>query len=125
MRILGFSKKWDKLEQDEFTTFRFPRRDKDWYIGEKVQVKIKPRQKGGGVFVGIALIIDKRLRRIDRFRGVATIPYMGFLTEEEVVRDGFQNAKDMLDWLQKSYGNDDRWVFSEPMNKLTLRWFSH
>jgi len=30
MRILGFSKKWDKLKDPEFTTFRFERKDKDW-----------------------------------------------------------------------------------------------
>jgi len=34
MRILGVSKKWDKLQRPEWTTFRFARKDKDWYEGE-------------------------------------------------------------------------------------------
>lgn len=38
MRILGFSKKWDKLNNGKFTTFRYPRKDslvgRDWHDGE-------------------------------------------------------------------------------------------
>lgn len=43
MRIISFSRMWDKLQDDEFTTFRFPRKDKDWYKNEKVQVYYKNR----------------------------------------------------------------------------------
>lgn len=122
MRILGFSKKWDKLNRLEFTTFRFARNDKDWQINEQVKIKIKPRSKGGGTLLGIAKIINKETRRIDHFRASPSIPYSGFVTEEEAMTDGFVNAKEMLDWLDKSYHYDDRWVFGEPMNKLTLQW---
>lgn len=54
MRILGFSKHWAKLDNPEFTTFRFPRKDKDWQIGETVKIVIKPRSKGGGELLGLA-----------------------------------------------------------------------
>ena len=44
MRILCFSKKWGKLNKQwfspnllTFTTFRFPRRDRDWEVEEVVQ----------------------------------------------------------------------------------------
>ena len=30
MRIISFSVMWPKLQQPRFTTFRFPRKDKDW-----------------------------------------------------------------------------------------------
>ena len=42
MRILGFSKKWGKLGDTTFTTYRFPRKDKDWQLEEVVQVATQP-----------------------------------------------------------------------------------
>jgi len=46
MRILGVSKKWDKLKNEMlFTTFRFPRKDRDWAVEEVVQLVYKPRSK--------------------------------------------------------------------------------
>jgi len=57
MRILGFSKKWAKLNNKLlFTTFRFPRKDKDWEIEEVVQIVYKPRSKEREP-LGIARII--------------------------------------------------------------------
>lgn len=109
MRILGFSKGWDKLNQDVFTTFRFPRKDKDWFVGEVVRVVFKPRTKGGGDKLGIAKILSKELRDLYR---------IGML-EAEVINDGFKNIPDMGKWLDKTYGR--RWL-DEPMNKLTLKW---
>lgn len=105
MRILGFSKKWGKLQQPEFTTFRFPRKDRDWVVGEKVQIVYKPRRKGGGERLGIARINYKEFVRVKD------------ITEGEAIKDGFHNALEMWLWLKKPKGN-------EPMNKLTLRWIN-
>lgn len=69
MRILGFSRKdwinylngnW-KREEEIFTTFRFTRRDRDWEVGELVQIVIKPRTKGREP-LGIAKIVSKKVR---------------------------------------------------------------
>lgn len=114
MRILGFSKKWDKLQQDVFTTFRFTRKDKDWQVGETVQIVYKPRELelslgGEREALGIAEIIGKERR--DLFRvGV---------TKLEAIQDGFESFVKMGEWLDKAYGR--RWL-DEPMNKLTLKW---
>lgn len=102
MRILGFSKKWDKLNNIEFTTFRFPRKDRDWYEGEVVQIVYKPRSKEREK-LGIARINFKEFVRIED------------ITEDEAIRDGFCNALEIWLWLKRPKGN-------EPINKLTLRW---
>jgi len=114
MRILGFKELWWKLSQDEFTTFRFPRKDKDWQVGEVVQVVYKPRSKNRDI-LGTAEIIRKEPRWIKpKLRD--DIPD---ITEEEVVADGFEGWREMWAWLLKSY--DIRRLLREPINKLTLR----
>ena len=115
MRILGFSQKWPKLEQEEFTTFRFPRRDRDWQVGEQVQIVIHPRKKGGGEHLGIAKIIKKELRKI------ATAHSEYRPTEQEAVEDGFENLKTMNEWFRDTHGSR---IFQEPVNKLTLKWLA-
>ena len=117
MRILGFSKKWAKLGHKEFSTFRFPRRDRDWEIGEQVQIVIKPRHKDRQI-LGIAEIINKELRSPD-----AEFPRRDYLTisDEEARIDGFEDYEDMWHWILSTYGAGDR-LMSEPMNKLTLKW---
>jgi len=106
MRILGFSKKWPKLEQPEFTTFRFARNDKDWEVGEAVQVVYKPRSKGREP-LGNAQIISKESRDC------------GALTKEEAIEDGFVSRFEMFAWITRVHGT--RWAYEE-MNKLTLEW---
>lgn len=115
MRPLGFSKRWQKLSNSTFTTFRYPRADKDWEIGEEVQIIVQPRRKGGGEKLGIARIIGKERRELDPFFSGGTIP---LLTEEEAVADGFANHRKMTDYMEKQYGLDYISLF----NKLTLRW---
>ena len=110
MRILGFSKKWDKLKQDTFTTFRFPRRDRDWEIGEQVRIVYKPRSKDREI-LGVAKIINKELRKI------ATAYEQYKPTEIEAQADGFDNLFQMNAWFRDTYGSR---IFEEPMNKLTL-----
>ncbi|KKL60061.1 hypothetical protein LCGC14_2209080 [marine sediment metagenome] len=104
MRILGFSKKWDKLNNIEFTTFRSPRKDRDWEADETVQIVYKPRSKKRES-LGTARIISKEFR------------FPLEITEEEAIKDGFNNALEVWLFLKKPK-NDT------PMNKLTLRWLN-
>ena len=106
MRILSFSKKWDKLQQPEFTTFRFPRKDKDWFVSEVVQVYFKNRSPNRKK-LGEAEIIHKELKKY------------GADTEAEAQADGFISLRDMERWMIKAHGEARTY---EPMNKLTLRW---
>ena len=106
MRIISFTKKWNKLNQDEFTTFRFPRKDRDWYVGEIVQVFYKSRSPQREK-LGEAEITGKERR------------YLAQITSKEAKADGFNSLKDMEKWMVKTYGYTETW---KPMNKLTLRW---
>ena len=110
MRIMGFNKNWEELYSGSktFTTIRFARKDKDWQVGELVQVVLKPRSKERQV-LGIAEIVNKESR--DLFR-------VG-LADYEMHTDGFENKKQLGDWLDKTYGR--RWL-DEPMNLMRLKW---
>lgn len=127
MRILGFQRKWDKLNRtypyvayelalsDEeassavfFTTFRYPRLDKDWQVGELVQVVIKPRSKERK-FVYYAEII--------KIEPIA----MSDIIAQMAWADGFSSLGAMMDWLANTYGNDYRWLWRKPMNRIFLR----
>ena len=117
MRILGFSRKWQKLSNPEFTTFRYPRSDFDWYVGEQVRIIIQPHRKGGGEVLGIAEVINKEIRELDKeyYEAQEGVP---LITETEAIADGFSSIDDMVNWLEKTYGRLD---FVPRMNKLTLR----
>lgn len=117
MRILGFSKRWQKLSDAEFTTFRFPRKDKDWRIGEQVQIVYKPRSKER-VRLGTAEIIGKVAERIFP----DSICLIAAVSEYEAIKDGFPNLREMHLWMWDRY---KRRAVNEPMNKLTLKWQSH
>jgi hypothetical protein len=109
MRILGFQKGWGKLSQLEFTTFRYPRADKDWQVGEVVQVVIKPRSKERRL-IGYAKIINIELYRMED------------ITNSVALRDGFADKAAMMSFFAKAYGNDYRRLWQKPMNRLTLVW---
>ncbi len=115
MRVLGFSQKWPKLKWDEFTTFRFSRKDsdkgRDWKVGEVVQIVYHPRSKDREM-LGVAEIIRKEPRTL--LAGTFYFP-----SDDEAIADGFDDVIDMAYWFHKQYG--DR-IYKEPMNKLTLRW---
>lgn len=127
MRVLGFSERWQKLSNPEFTTFRFKRKDKDWEVGEVVQVVYKPRRKGGGEFLGIAEIVSKEPRCM-AWHGSDLIEPK--ITNEEAIADGFPDGEHkgrfkegyffMWEWLWDAYGG--KRLMEEPMNKLTLVW---
>lgn len=111
---MGFQKQWinhltgkPKLSEDEFTTFRFPRKDKDWEVGEVVQIVLKPRTKER-IPLGEALIVSKE----PRSDSLAT----GFC-DGEAQRDGFHSAIELIDFLTKGKPS----CGLHP-NRLTLRW---
>ena len=106
MRIMGFTQNWEKLRRETFTTFRFERKDQDWNIDEIVAIKIKPRSKGGGTFLGTAKIVNKE----NRDGG-------NFITDKEAVADGFKDKTDMWKWMLKSHRSEQ---LVRPLNKLTL-----
>ncbi|MFA5036717.1 MAG: hypothetical protein WC479_06025 [Candidatus Izemoplasmatales bacterium] len=114
MRIISFSKKWDKLKQPVFTTFRYPRKDRDWTVGEVVQVYYHNRSPNREK-LGVAGIINKELRKI----GTAFSEYQP--TESEAIADGFKSLADMTAWFRDTHGKR---IFSEPVYKLTLKWVS-
>ena len=110
MRIMGFSKKWDKLEQSEFTTFRFPRKDtdrgRDWHNNEILKIVFQPRHQNE--YLGTAQIICKKERWISDIRN------------DEAITDGFPGGKEeMWRWLLASHKNCEA---RTPINKLTLKW---
>lgn len=118
MRILAVKEKWDKLKQPLWTTFRLERRDRDWQVGEVVQVIYKPRRKGGGEKLGIAKIVDKARRYLVH----PLYTERAFYYEQavkEALEDGFNSYEAMFDWLWEAHGED---LFKRPLNKLTLQW---
>jgi len=122
LRIMGFSKEWTKLNQNEFTTFRFPRKDKDWQLHELVKVVLHhrspyPKRRE----LGIAQIIDKHYRVApiyeQRHSGRITFPVF---TDAEAEADGFDDASGMEFWLIQTYGAER--VANLDISKLTLKW---
>jgi len=132
MRELGFSKKWGKLRgQMVFTTFRFPRKDKDWAIEEVVRIVYKPRSKEREV-LGVARIIRKDIKDLNKrwnyyVAGFSTqqenTPDM--ISPNEAEEDGFTgqhgggDAGKMREYFLETYGYAK---CKEPINKLTLYW---
>jgi len=127
MRILGFSHKWRKLnkqwyERDlhTFTTFRYPRRDKDWEVEEVVQVVYKPRSKEREP-LGIARIIRKQEKDIDEgwsFYGSNTAKA---ISPSEAEEDGFtgQHGGGDVRAMREFIFDYSR---GSLINKLTLYW---
>lgn len=113
MRELGMSEMWPKLDHDEFTTFRFPRRDRDWEAGENVKVVFKPRSRERKV-LGIAWIRSIEPRKL--IGSSETTP--PGITQDEAIADGFKSHSAMLGWLAAHNGLPE-----SDINKLTLRWF--
>jgi len=104
MRIISFSQRWPKLLNQEFTTFRYPRKDKDWFVGEAVQIFFKSRSPQREK-LGDAIIVNKVLR-------------FGPRDDKEAQDDGFIDTADMERWMRKTYGEAKLW---ERINKLTLK----
>jgi len=130
MRELGFSKKWDKLNSEIlFTTFRFPRKDKDWQIEEVVKIVYKPRSKEREV-LGVARIIRKKPKDLNKqfhyyFGGYHEPNRPDTITPNEAEDDGFTgmhgggDTEKMRRFFIDTYGYSK---CKEPINKLTLYW---
>ena len=112
MRIMGFSVKWRKLQQPVFTTFRLPRKDKDWYIGERVQIVFHPRSKDREI-LGEAVIVNVEARSFNP----AMAPK---ITNDEAIADGFGGIITMLKWLENTHGHFNA---STVFHKITLQHF--
>lgn len=118
MRIIGFQKidwmnyntHYPKLLYETFTTFRLPRKDRDWELGEVVRVVLKPRSKEREM-LGEAEIIQKDTKE---HYGLAD----NRITEEEARVDGFLRDYELEHFL--FYRPDRR--DCRTANKLTLRW---
>ena len=121
MRIMSFSKKWDKLHLDllvtdrpEFTTFRY------WYWqqGWLVQIFYKARSKEHREKLGEAIISKSEPRECDKWVAAKGWNEYPLVTEAEAQADGFANLDDMVKFFEEQYGGD----WHPVMNKLTLRW---
>jgi len=113
MRILPVIQKWPKLKKPQWTTFRLSRRDKDWQVGEVVQVVYRQRTPQREV-LGVAEIVAKAPRGFRLTSGANSL-----IAEREAREDGFNNTEEMEHWMLKAHGSRVR---TEPLNKLTLRW---
>lgn len=121
MRILGVTEKWDKLKKSEWTTFRFKRKDRDWEVGEEVQVVFKNRSKNREI-LGTARILTKEPRNMINAPSAPIYNYP-VLKETEAMEDGFNSIGEMRKWLLRQHGSARlARLNSEPMNRLTLRW---
>jgi len=129
MRILGFSKKWDKLDKDwyardihTFTTFRYPRRDRDWEVEEVVQVVYKPRSKEREP-LGIARIIRIQPKDMSKQYNHYLVSPPDLIIASEAEEDGFTgrhgggDVKAMIEFIKD-------WKRPDPnkVNKLVLYW---
>ena len=107
MRVLGFSERWNKLDDHCFTTFRFPRKDKDWQVGEVVQLVFKPRSPKREI-LGTATIVS-----------IEKVLVLMAISNREAVEVGFTNIGAFQKWMVERYPL--KRLQEEPMNKLTLR----
>ena len=131
MRIIGFSVMWDKLNKPDykrdvhpFTTFRYPRRDRDWEVEEVVQVVYKPRSKDRKP-LGIARIIRKEEKNIKKEWSYYPLPNFpntpDMITPSEAEEDGFDgqhgggDVRAMISFI-RDYSRGD------VLSKLTLYW---
>ena len=129
MRIIGFSKKWNKLDDEILTTFRFPRKDKDWQVEEVVQIVYKPRSKEREI-LGIARIIRKQEKNLSKRWNYYPLPSFpntpDMITPQEAYDDGFSGIHGGGDFEKMRQYFIDTYGYSrcekEPINKLTLYW---
>jgi len=122
MRYMYFAKNWPKLTTGEdFTTFRYPIPDDDWYINEKVVVA---RQLTGlkQLVLGTAKVKKKELRR--PFYHSSRLHFLDWppcISRDEALTDGFGSLVEMLDWLEHHYPEKFNPTI-KLIHKLTLHW---
>ncbi len=108
MRIMGFARLWAKLNQAQFTTFRFTRQDKDWELDEMVEVVFQPQSKNREI-LGVARITAKEERQPST------------ISTKEAKEDGFSDRYALVRYLYRDYVGPGT---LGPVNKLTLKWVS-
>lgn len=118
MRILGFSRiDWQNFDTHgpkmvalKFSTWRWARRDTDWYMGELVQVVLKPRSNERVVLgtAGLSSVQPRELYSI---------------TDEEARADGFGQS-----WELRSYLSTERYrrklKYGHTLNKIVVEWLT-
>jgi hypothetical protein len=114
MRIISFTKHWDKLKNLTFSTYRYPY----WQEGWDVQVFYKNRNPKERQKLGEAKIIKVETVELDPTYTYRLEKPVRFITKQEAIEDGFDSITDMLKWLRKLYGLD----FISKMDKITLEW---
>lgn len=130
MRIMGFSQKWGKLNNELlFTTYRFPRKDKDWKVEEVIQIVYKPRSKEREI-LGLARIIRKESKDLNKqfsyFPSLNFPNTLDIITPNEAEDDGFigmhggGDIEKMKQFFLNIYGYYK--CREERINKLTLYW---
>lgn len=134
MREMGFSRKdWmnyltltPKLQEAYFTTFRLPRRDRDWKEKEIALIVYQPRSKKREVLEPAKIIIKEP-------KYFFYLPHGLFkeriINDNDAKRDGFQTSHEMYLTMVKMHGReriDGSFLITGPydgrINKLTLRW---
>ncbi len=124
MRILSFSEPWLKLLNPTlFTTFRYPRRDKDWQLEEVVQVYFKARSPAREK-LGIARII--RIETKDMGKRWSPFSWSppntpDMISPDEAKDDGFTGMHGGGD-VQKMIHFIRDFLRGDIVNKLTLYW---
>lgn len=108
MRIISFQQNWldhvtnkPKLSEPEFTTYRFPRKDRGWSAGEIVKVVYRTRSKDR-VELGEAKIV--------------ALQATPSISDFDAQRDGFENREAMFAFLWKN--QNPVWY----PDKLILAW---
>lgn len=126
MREISFNQHWPKLDTSVFTTFRFPRKDRDWAIGEKVRVVLSARSKKREVL--FEAVITKKEARWVRFQDYPlkqSLEEKGIpiITSDEARADGFfdtNKAPALYHFQQFMLEAYEERIYREPMNKLSL-----
>jgi hypothetical protein len=118
MRIISFTKHWDKLKTPTFSTFRYPYWQEGWYV----QVFYKNRNPVERQKLGEAKIIKVETVELDPTYVFSSFEKaLRYITEQEAIEDGFTGIQDMLKWMRKIYGSG----FISRMDKITLQWTKH
>ena len=119
MRILGFqtidwedyTKKRRKLAGLSFTTFRLPRKDKQIFVGEILQVVVKPRTKGR-LYLGEARVLSIEEKHNQEYGDTG-------ISDTEAQKDGLEDS-----WKLRHYLFHRRGATPPLAYKITLEWIT-
>jgi len=116
MKILSFTERWRKLEDDELTTIRPD--STYWNEGDHVQVWFRNRSPKR-YKLGEADILSIEKVAIEFRNYEMETAELRLLTDEEAAADGFPGGREELNkWMVKTY----RCNYEPVMQILTIRW---